>query len=308
MEFDLIINRAPRSDIYREASHAAWLGLGINLALGIGKLIAGLVGKSFAMVCDAINSLGDAMTSLMVLYAFSVAQRPADEEHPYGHTRAETIAATSVALVMILMACYLIMEAGEELFEHLPSPHPIGILVAAVNIMIKEALFRYKYYIGKKSGSMSLIANAWDHRSDALCSLAVLLGLTACWLGGPHWSIADPLAGIVVSLGIIWSGIQLFRAGAAEMMDPQAPADFVREIREIALQIPGVMEVEKLYVRKTGLEYFVDMHLEVDGKLSVDEGHRIGHQVKSRLLLEFPKILDVLIHLEPHPHVDGHED
>ena len=289
--------------LYRQASRAAWIGLVVNLLLGITKLIGGVWGRSFALISDAVNSLGDVLTSVVVLIALQFAQRPADQEHPYGHTRAEAIAASNLALLIILSALWIAWEA----VQRITLPHAIPPLwtlwIAGANVVIKECLYWYKVRVGRRTQSAAIMANAWDHRSDALCSLAVLIGLAVVRTAGPAYIWADEAAALVVVAAIIYSGIQLFRSSASELMDLQADEQFVHRLRESAQQVPGVRAVEKLWVRKTGLEFLADMHLEVDAQMTVAEGHRIGHAVKDRLVNQFPALRDVLIHLEPHPHI-----
>lgn len=291
---------------YKEVKRAALLGLVVNLLLGIVKLIGGLIGNSFALIADAVNSLGDCVTTIVVLYALRVAQRPADEEHPYGHTRAEGIAATNVALLVILSALAVGWEAVRRLTTLHDIPPVWTLWIAGSNAVIKEGLYHYKVRVGRRTGSAAIIANAWDHRSDALCALAVLAGLLVIRVGGRPYMWADEAASLVVVAAIVWSGIGLFRRSASELMDAQADSALVREIREAAESVPDVKAVETLWVRKSGLEYFADIHIEVDGHLSVDTGHRISHHVKRHLLQQFAVLRDVLVHLEPWPH--GHDD
>lgn len=291
--------------LYQQATRAALLGLVINLLLGIVKLFGGIFGNSFALLSDAINSLGDSLTSVVVLFALRFAQRPADHEHPYGHTRAEAIAASNLALLIILSAVWVGWEAVSRMGVTHELPPWWTLWIAGANVLIKESLYRYKVRVGRRTGSAAIVANAWDHRSDALCSLAVLIGLAAVRWSGPRHIWADELAALVVVAAIVYSGVQLFRSSASELMDLQADDEFVLRLRTAAEQVPGVRAVEKLRVRKTGLEYLADMHLEVDAHLTVAEGHRIGHAVKDQLIRQFRALRDVLIHLEPHPHVNG---
>jgi cation diffusion facilitator family transporter len=291
-----------RRAIYREASRAATLGLVVNLLLGVVKLVGGILGGSFAMVADAVNSLGDVFTSLVVLVALRVAELPADKEHPYGHTRAEAIAASNVALLVMLSALAVGWEAIQRLRVQHPLPPAWTLWIAAANIVVKECLYHYKLRVGRRTGSEALIAHAWDHRSDALCSLAVLVGLGVVRFGGPGVIAADEISALVVVVAIVWSAGTLFYKCAHQLMDVQADEPLVAAIRQSAASVPGVRGVEKLWVRKTGLEYLVDVHIEVDGQLAVHEGHRIGHVVKDRLLGEYPALRDVLVHLEPYPH------
>ena len=236
-----------------------------------------------------------------MLYALRVAQRPPDDEHPYGHTRAEAIAATNVAVVIILSALTIGWEAVRRMGSLHEMPPVWTLWIAGANVLIKEALYQYKIRVARRVGSAAVMANAWDHRSDALCSAAVLVGLAIVRWGGPDWVWADEVAALFVVSAITWTGVQLFRTSASELMDPQADPQMVDQVRRLAEQVPGVRAVEKLWVRKTGLEYLTDIHIEVDEHLSVAEGHRIGHCVKDRLLESFPALRDVLVHLEPYP-------
>jgi cation diffusion facilitator family transporter len=285
--------------LYREVTRAAWLGLLVNLGLGLAKLIGGIFGNSFALIADAVNSLGDVVTTVVVLFSLRVAQLPADDEHPYGHTRAEGIAAYTVSLLIIGSALII----GWEAFQRLTVGHaipPIWTLwIAGVNVLIKEGLYRYKLNVGKRTGSTAIIANAWDHRSDALCAGAVLIGLSLIRWGGEHFIWADEAASLVVVAMIIWSGLQLLRRSTSELLDVQAEPEFVQSIRNIAQTVPGVQAVEKLWVRKSGLEFFVDIHLHVASTMTVSEGHEIGHRLKDQLMDACPTLRDVLVHLEP---------
>lgn len=290
------------ASLYRDASQAALLGLVVNLALGLVKLVGGIVGKSFALISDAVNSLGDVFASLVVAFGLRVAQRPADAEHPYGHTKAEGIAGSNVALLVIMSALMVGWEAIQRINTQHDLPPIWTLWIAGANVLIKECLYRYKVRVARRTGSSSILANAWDHRSDALCSLAVLVGLGIVRWGGPDWIGADEVAALVVVAAIVWSGGQLFRKSCSELMDLQADDEFVQQIRIAATAVPDVKEVEKLWVRKSGLEYFAEIHIEVEQSLTVAEGHRIGHRVKDKLVAEFPSLRDVLVHLEPYPH------
>ena len=292
-------------ELYQDVTRAARWGLAVNFALGTVKLIGGLTSGSFALLSDALNSLGDVVSSLVVLWAFRIAQQPADEEHPYGHARAETIAASNVALLLILSALAL----GWEALEHMGSPTPVPpawiLWIAAGNVVVKEVLYRYMTKVGRRTNSQATLANAWDHRSDALSAASVFVGLALVRWGGPAFHWADKAAALVVVVAIVWSGLLLFRQSASELLDVQADEQFVRDVRRVAEQVPGVRAVEKFWLRKTGLEYLADMHIQVDADLTVDAGHRIGHLVKDRLVAEFTPLRDVLVHLEPFPH--GHQ-
>ncbi|MCA8985319.1 MAG: cation diffusion facilitator family transporter [Planctomycetaceae bacterium] len=287
---------------YRDAYRAAFVGLGVNFALGLTKLAVGVLARSGALVADAVNSLGDALTSIAVLYGLNVAQRPADEEHPYGHSRAEGIAATNVAVAIIVSGAIVAWESLQRMGKAPPTTDWWILAIAAGNVLLKEGLFRYNIRISRRTGSASILANAWDHRNDAFCSLAVLFSLGIIRWGGPEYAWIDPLAALMVSTIIILSGIHLFRGSARDLMDIQADSSLVAAIRQAAEKVEGVQEIETLLVRKSGLEYLVDMHIEVRAELTVEQGHRISHLVKDRLLQEFHEVRNVLVHIEPYPH------
>lgn len=290
--------------LYMQAVRATLLGLAINLSLGIIKLAGGIIGGSFALISDAVNSLGDSLSSFVTLAALWYAQMPADEEHPYGHTRVEAVAGAYVAILILVSALYL----GGEVIERFGSdPHvpPVWTLwIAGGNAILKELLFWYTRRVGRKTGSTAIVASAWDHRGDALCSLAVLVGLVVVRWAGPQYNWADEAAALVVVTAIFWSGGLLLFHSTGELLDPQADAHVVDQVRLAAQQIEGVQAVEKLWIRKTGIEYLVDIHIQVDPLMTVEDGHRIGHHVKDELILRFARIKDVLVHLEPFGHVD----
>lgn len=294
--------RLAASELYQEATRAALLGLVVNMLLGAIKLVGGILGSSFALIADAVNSIGDVVSTVVVLVALRVAQRPPDDEHPYGHSRAEAVAASNVALLVILSALWVGWEAIQRISLQHPTPPVWTLWIAIVSTLCQEGLYHYKMRVGKRTGSAAIIASAWDHRSDALCALAVLIGLAIIRVGGEKFAWADVAASLVVVIVVVFTGAKLFRASASELMDPQADADFVERIQQAAISVAGVEDVETLWVRKSGLEFFADIHIEVDPQLTVAQGHHIGHEVKDRLLAEFPNVRDVLVHLEPHPH------
>jgi len=290
----------PLPEAYRQASRATALGLAVNLILGLTKLVGGLLAGSFALVADSVNSLGDTVASIVVLVALRIAQRPADENHPYGHSRAEAVAASNVALLIIISALLLGVEAVRRFGLDHAAPPNWALAIAAANVVIKEALYRYKLRVASRTGSAAVLANAWDHRADALSALAVLIGLSATAIGGTDWIWADEVAALFVVAVILRGAIPLFRNSARDLLDAQAEPELVRQVRAWASQTEGVEEVEKLWIRKSGFEYLVEIHLEVDPDRTVADGHRIGHEVQARLQERFPRLRHVLVHLEPH--------
>jgi cation diffusion facilitator family transporter len=288
--------------LYASARQAALLGLAVNLALGATKLVGGILGDSFALISDAVNSIGDSFSSIVVLFGLHVAQQPADTEHPYGHTRAEAVASLSVALLIAFSAVLVGWQAIARLEADHGLPSAWTLWIAGANVLIKEALYRFNLRIGRQTNSQAVVAGAWDHRSDALCSLAVLIGIALVRWGGQPYRWADEAAALVVVAAILWGAGRLFYTSASQLMDRQAEPELVDEIRQVAGEVSGVRGVETLWVRRSGLEFFADIHIEVDPAISVAEGHRISHLVKDRLIDHFAALRDVLVHLEPHPH------
>lgn len=288
-----------REEIYRQATNATFLGIFINLALGAIKLTAGLIANSFALLSDAFNSIGDVFASCVVLFSLKVSQKPPDQEHPYGHSRAETIGAFVVSQVIILSAVLIGWEAIKRFSVHHPLPPTWTLWVAGGNVIIKEALYRYKLHMSHKTGSSALLANAWDHRSDALCSFAVLVGLAIITIGGDRFIFADELAAIVVVVLIIYNAIQILLNSIQEMMDMQEEPEFVMSVKKLAESHELVDNIEKIKVRKSGLEHFVDIHVQVNPEMSIKTAHRVGHEVKDIIMNNFPSICDVLVHMEP---------
>lgn len=291
---------APRDHLYSAATRAAVIGLVVNLLLGVTKLVTGLLGDTFALVADSVNSLGDVFVSVVVIVALRFARRPPDPGHPYGHSRAEAVAASNVALLIAISALIVAWQAARSLRAVHTLPAAWTLWIAGANAVIKETLYRYKTAVGARTGSAAILANAWDHRSDALCSLAVLVGVATARWGGRNLMAADEMAALVVAGMILWSATHLFRRSAHELLDAQADPGFVREVEEAARAVEDVRDVETLWLRKSGLEFFADIHIEVDPELTVAAGHEIGHRVKDALLARFDRIRDVLVHLEPH--------
>lgn len=287
------------SVLYRQASAASWLGLWINVLLAIVKLVAGVLGHSIAMIADAVNSLGDALSSAGVLYALCVAKRPPDSNHPYGHSRAETVAALTVAVLIATSALGIGIEALRSLASDHPIPPAWVLWVAFGNIVVKEAIYQYKRKIAVQIDSQSLLAAAWDHRSDALSSAAVLAGLAVVRLTDGRIIWADEVAALLVVVIIFYTSAKLYRANASQLMDEQCSEGVINEMVRLALAVPGVVKVEQVRARRSGLEIHADLHIEVDPTISVEAGHNIGHAVQRLLLKEMTAVSHVLVHIEP---------
>jgi cation diffusion facilitator family transporter len=292
-------------DLYRQTRRAAWGGLVVTLTLGVAKLAGGWFGHSLALLSDSVHSFGDALASASILLALRWAERPPDAEHPYGHTRIETIAASNVALLLVGSGVWIVWEAVRTWNDPTPSPQWYTLVIAATGVVLNEAIFQYSVAIARRTGSKAVEASAWDQRLDVLGSLVVLVGLAVATWAGPEWHGVDRVAALAVAGIILWAGGTLFWESLQDLMDRQAGPEVVARVREVASSVPGVRGVEKLYVRKAGLEHFVDIHVEVDPDATVREGHAIGHAVKDRLMANVVTVKDVLVHIEPaapNPH------
>ncbi len=263
------------------------------------KVSTGIVFRSSALIADAVNSVGDVTSSVAVRAALHVAEREEDEDHPYGHTKAESIAGFAVALLVLFGAGVLVIETLRRFSELPPPPHWSAALVALVCAATKEVAYRYTKRVAVRLDSSALRATAWDHRSDAIASSSIAVGLFAAPFLGWFGPYVDPLLALIVCGLLIVTSCRMFLTIAAELMDQQADSETVRRIRRLAEDVMQVREIEKLRVRKSGLEYFIEIHVQVDGHLTVDEGHRIGHEVKDRLLANLPRVRDVHLHVEP---------
>jgi cation diffusion facilitator family transporter len=250
-------------------------------------------------VSDSVHSLGDTLTSGALLGALILAQRPPNPDHPYGYTRAETVAGSSTALLLILSAVWIAWEALSPFSPESQSPETYTLLIAAASAVLKEGLYQYKIRVARRTGSSALLASAWDHRLDALSSLVVVAGVALAKWGGPAWHWADHVAALVVAVTIFWVGLSLFWSNLHELLDRQADPELVDKVRGEASAVPGVRGVEKLLVRKTGLEYLVDIHVEVDPDMTVRDSHAIAHAVKDQVMHRLSLIKDVLVHIEP---------
>ncbi len=290
-----------RRDLYRQARRAAAWGIAVSLVLGMAKLLGGVFGHSLALVSDAVHSLVDAAISAALLGALLVAQRPADNEHPYGHARFEAVAGAGVAVMLILLALGIGREAIGTLGVEPVIPSAFTLVLAMTGAIFQECLYRYARKVARKTGSAALLATAWDYRLDALGSIAVVAGVALARWGGSSWHWADHAAAVVVALSVLWVGGTLLWGNIQDLMDRQADPELLEAVKTEALAVEGVEGVETLRVRKVGLEYLVDIHVEVAPDRTVKEGHDIAHAVKDRVLDRFVPIRDVLVHVEPSP-------
>lgn len=287
------------SSLSRAGARVALLGLVINVVLASVKIVAGVIGHAYVLIADGMESALDVAGSIVIWGGLTVAARPPDRTHPYGHGKAEPIAALVVAICVLAAAVGLAILSVREILtpHHGPAPFTLAILV--VVIVIKEFLFRYVNRIGRDLESTAVRTDAWHHRADALTSTAAFIGISLALLGGERWRSADDWAALFACAVIAANGVRLALPAFQEIMDTAPAGKFVGSILAVASSVPGVVEVEKCHARKMGLDYYVDLHVGVDGNISVHEGHEIAHRVKSAIQKSDSRVADVLVHIEP---------
>jgi cation diffusion facilitator family transporter len=272
----------------------------VNGALGAAKLVAGLLGNSYAMVADAAESFADVMGSCVTFYGLRIAAEPADQQHPAGHGRAETLASAVTALALVGVGVTIFWHAMESLGEPRPQPNPLTLLVLVPVIFIKERMFHWMRSRGREIGSLAVIADAWHQRSDVVTSVAALTGIIVAWIGGPAWSHADSWSAMFASLWLIGTGLWLLGPALHELMEGSVDPALLEYIRVTSLGCEGIRGIDKVWVRKLGMRLMVDMHVVVDPDISVQEGHRLAHKVKDKLQHELPQVRNVMVHVEPY--------
>ena len=271
-----------------------------NILLAVIKGLAGFFGNSYALIADAIESTSDVFSSLIVLIGLRISTKPKDKNHPYGHGKAEPIVAIVVSLTLLGAAITIAIQSVQEIATPHHTPAPFTLLVLVLVVAVKETLFRYVFKVGAEVQSTAVKTDAWHHRSDAITSVAAFIGISIALIFGKGYESADDWAALLASGIIAFNAYNLFRPALAEIMDEAPPENLEQDIRITAETVEGVIEVEKCFIRKMGFDYFVDLHVIVDGELTVREGHIIAHDVKSLLLKSKLRIIDVLIHIEPN--------
>jgi cation diffusion facilitator family transporter len=280
-------------------ARVALLGLGINLLLATVKIFAGVVGNAYVLIADGIESALDIAGSAIIWGGLKLAARPPDETHPYGHGKAEPIAAIAVSIGVLAAALGLAIQSVREIFlpHHAPAPYTLAVVV--VVIIVKEFLYRYVNQVGRDVESTAVQTDAWHHRTDAMTSVAAFIGLSVALIGGEPWRSADDWAALFACALIAGNGYRLLKPALQEIMDTAPRAEIVRMVQRAACSVPGVVEVEKCFVRKMGLSFYADLHARVNGDISVREGHHIAHQVKRAIQEADPRFADALVHIEP---------
>lgn len=282
---------------YKIGEKGARLGIFSNIILFVVKLFAGIVGRSQAMIADAFHTASDALTSVGVFVGFKIAKQPADAHHPFGHGRAESIVAKIVSIVLIFVGLGIAFNSAKILISgELHEPGSIALIVAVISIIVKEITYRIVIKASEEIDSASLKADAYHHRSDALSSVAALVGIAGAKMG---YTFMDPLAGIIVAGFIIKIGVESFHKAYDELMDAAPPEILKKKIEKAILGVDGVKEVKKIMVRKNGIELFIEVIIGVDGVITVDEGHSITVRTEKAVEKDILNVRDVLVHVEP---------
>ena len=294
----------PAVDGYGTGARLALIGVAVNFALALIKILAGLLGHAYVLIADGIESTLDIFSSLIIWLGLKVAAEPPDEEHPYGHGKAEPLASVIVALTVIGAAIGLAAQSIHEIItpHHAPEPWTLGVLIFV--IVVKETLYRKVSNAAQHLDSTAVKTDAWHHRADVLTSVGAFGGICVALIGGPGWESADDWAALLICGIIGFNGYKLLVPALGEVMDTAPSKELQAAVRGIAAGVPQVAEVEKCHIRKMGLQYYVDIHIGVDANLTVRTGHEISHAVKDAIRTAKPEVADVLVHIEP---IEGSE-
>jgi len=288
----------------KQAMKATWTGFFSNLFLTAGKLAAGIAGNSTAMLADGIHSLSDFATDIVVIGFVHVSGKESDDSHPYGHGKFETFATFLISMSLLAVGAGIFWSGMHKILlffqgEALGQPSWIALIAALISLLVKEILFRYTASVGKRIDNQAVVANAWHHRSDALSSIASAIGIAGAIAMGPHWSVLDPMAGMVVSFFVFKVSLQLGWPSINELLEASLPSEIEKEIRDTILDTGGVCSFHRLKTRKVGSVYAIDVHIQLDREISFVRSHDIATDLEIRLRRKFGKRTLISIHTEP---------
>jgi cation diffusion facilitator family transporter len=287
------------SERLQRSLRATFLGLAVNVALAVAKFLAGFFGHSQALIADAVESLADIFSSIIVWRGVVVAETPPDEDHPYGHGKAEPLAAAIVSAMLLLAAGMIAYHSLHGLIEPRVAPSAWTLIILVVVIVVKGVLFRYVLHESNHVESPALKTDAWHHRADAITSTAAFIGISIALIGGKGYENADNWAALAAACVIALNGWRLLLPAFNDLMDRSPDREVIEHIKKIAATIPGVERVEKCFVRKMGYHLYADMHVEVNPEMTVVRSHEIAHAVKDKVRAQIPAVSDVLVHIEP---------
>lgn len=276
------------------------IGILVSALLALVKGVGGIVVHSYALVADAIESTADVFTSAMLLLGLRWSGRPPDESHPYGHGKGEALISLGIALALIVAALIIIRQSILHILNPHSTPATYTLIILVLVVVTKELLYRFVMKTGEEINSGAVKADAFHHRSDAITSAAAFIGITIALIGGDGYEVADDYAALVAGAFIIYNAITIARPAIGELLDEAIDPAFRKQLTDLAMEVKGVMYVQKIHAHKPGTAYHVDMHVWVDGQLSVQVGHEISHNVKDYILRNAPSVSDVHIHIEPY--------
>ena len=295
------------SDIDREkkAARVTWVGFFTNLILSAAKIVAGVVGRSSAMVADGIHSLSDFVTDFIVIIFIKISAKNEDSDHPYGHGKFETFATMLISFALFIVAIGIFYSGSVKIYEVLNGrtierPTYLALIMAAVSIVVKEGLYWYTIIVGRKIDSPAVIANGWHHRSDAFSSIGTLIGISGAMFLGERWRILDPITSVIVGIFIIGVAYKLARPSIQELLEMSLPQEIEQNIEQKIQATPGVITFHHLRTRKNGNAFIIDMHIKVDARSSIVEAHDIATHVENNLKAAFGKHTQVNVHIEPY--------
>jgi cation diffusion facilitator family transporter len=271
----------------------------VSLALGVVKILAGVLGHSYALIADGLESLLDVVSGLTVAGSLKLAAQPPDEEYPYGYGKIEPTAATMIAAGLLVAATIIIIQSIREILDPGEAPALFTLFVLIAVVVVKEILFRFLLRTGESIASKAMQTDAWHHRSDSLTSLAAFIGISIALVMGKGYESADDWAALFAAGVIAFNGVRLFRRAGREIMDASLPDKIIDDVREIARRVDGVAGIDMCRVRKSGLGLWVDIHVEVHGDMTVRDGHEIAHRVKDALVASKHNVMDAVVHIEP---------
>ena len=284
-----------------DGSRITWIGLWVNLLLGVVKTLAGWLFGSKALIADGMHSLLDLLSDIAVLLGLSMARRPEDENHLYGHHKFVSLAKFFIGGVLMVFSLLLVVSSVLD-FRSGGSVAPVAgsaALFAVLSIAVKEAMFWWTRGVAKRLHSDLLMANAWHHRMDSISSIGVAVALMAVWLGGPDWAFLDNAVTLVLGCYLVFEATKIFLRACSDLLDAAPEREVIEDLREHVLQTPGALAYHDFRVRRIGDVYEIDLHLQVDPQITVEKGHEIARQVKVHLLEQHPEVSKVLVHIEP---------
>ena len=284
---------------FQKGLRSTIIGIVVSAVLAMIKGVGGIVGNSYALVADAIESTTDIITSGMLWIGLRWSSRPADQDHPYGHGKGEALISLGISLALVAAAITIAVKSIQNIITPHKTPEAFTLIILVVVIITKELLYRFVLKTSKEISSGAVKADAFHHRSDAITSAAAFIGISIGLIGGPGYEIADDFAALFASVIILINAYRIARPAIGELLDEELDPILTNEIRSLAENADNVMAVEKIKVRKMGVFKVADMHIWVDKKLTVEEGHKIAHKVKDKIQDAYPLFADVMIHIEP---------